>query len=209
MADAARKFKDRAPRYVLNAGDEKIVRVASRDRKKNQIYQMEIVDVSETGMAFIVNWNYLPQIGEVLKVEFPVPGEQRKVAWFAKVMRLENHNERPPEMRHFSGIKVGVEFIDMPKGHMRTLKAGLSRKTHERLHSQKALLNTHKRREWIRTALQVCFLLAAVYGFYWFIQAYTKPDLNYDSKNPVNWGERFFDRMIKRPPSGDPQSDQN
>jgi PilZ domain len=204
MGDAARKFTNRAARYVLNAGDEKLVRVASRDRKKNQIYQMEIIDVSETGMAFIVNWNYLPQIGEILKVEFPVPGEQRKVAWFAKVMRLENENERPPEMRHFSGIKVGVEFIDMPKGHLRTLKAGLSRKTHARLDAQNQVVRQHKQKEWLRIALQVCFLIAAVYGFYLFIKAFTKPDLNYDPKNPVNWGERFFERVIKRPPPPSP-----
>jgi len=196
MGHQARKIVDRAPRYILNAGDEKIVRVASRDRKKNQIYQMEIIDVSETGMSFIVNWNYLPQIDEVLKVEFPVPGDQRKVAWFARVVRLESHNERPQEMRHFSGIKVGVEFIDMPKGHLRTLKSGLNRKTHERLQAHKAVQSRRRRREIFRVLAQILFLTAVGAGVYYFFQAITRPDLNYDSKRPVNWGERFFERVI-------------
>jgi hypothetical protein len=197
MGNAARKFFDRAPRYILHAGDEKIVRVAPRNRRKNQIYHLEILDVSETGMSFIVNWNYLPQIGEILKVEFPVPGENRKVAWFAKVMRMEGMGERPQEMNHFSGIKVGVEFIDMPKGHIRTLKAALNNKTQNRIRAHRLKKALQKRGEILRVMGQLIFLTAVCVGIYYFFKSYTEHDINYDPKRPVNWGERFFDRIKK------------
>ncbi len=206
MGNSPRKIWERAPRYVLNAGDEKIVRVAPKERRKNQVYNLEIVDISETGMSFIVNWSYLPRIGEVLKVEFPVPGEQeggqrggqRKVAWFAKVVRMEGQGERPQEMTHFSGIKVGVEFLDMPQGHMRTLHTGLNKKTQDRLRFQKLTSAFTNHKEFFRVAAQLIVIGACAYGLYWFFDHYTQPDLNYDVHRPVNWGERFFDKMIKK-----------
>lgn len=201
MGGPVKKILDRAPRYVLDAADGKIVRVAPRNRRKNQIYHLEIVDVSETGMSFIVNWNYLPQIGEILKVEFPVPGEEnppRKVAWFAKVIRLEGQGERPDSMRHFSGIKIAVEFIDMPPGHIKTLKTGLNQKTKKRISWQQAIESLRGHEDFFKVLGQIVFLAGVVGAMYLFFKTYTETNLNYNPHRPVKWGERFFDRVIKK-----------
>ncbi|MGE3974234.1 MAG: PilZ domain-containing protein [Bdellovibrionales bacterium] len=197
---AARKLGDRAPRYILNPHELKMVRVASRNRRRSQVYELEIIDMSESGMSFIVNWNFLPQIGEILKVEFPIPGEQGgKVAWFAEVMRLEGSDERPKQMMHFSGIKVGVRFIDLPKGHLKILQAGLGRRFHDlqiavRWDDIQKFMNAAGFYLW--EASKVALIVGGATLFFYMVTK--KMGGNYDPNRPVNWGERFFERVIKK-----------
>jgi hypothetical protein len=206
MSNAARKLNDRAPRYILNPHEKKMVRVAPKNRRKHQIYELEIVDMSETGMSFIVNWNYLPKIGEILKVEFPVPGERRqggrnknqKVAWFAEVVRLEGPEERPQNMQHFSGIKVAVRFVDLPEGHLHVLKGGLDRKLQAvqiKVHWDQVQKLWSKSRYFVFEFAKLLFIVGMAAAFFYFV---TRKLGDYDPNRPVNWGERFFERVIPK-----------
>lgn len=206
MSSSARRYSDRAPRYILNPQDSRIMRVATK-RKKKQIFKMEIVDLSETGMSFVVDWHFLPQIGEILKVEFPVPGQDNQVAWFAKVVRLEGPSERPNEMLHFSGIKVGVEFQNLPKGHLNVLRAGLQQQFISQGRENAHLFVRHtvnksvgsfrhflaQLRFYFTQVIGLFILAAFVFGLiYYFnqIQSYFKPQ--------ENWGQKFFDRVTPK-----------
>lgn len=198
MSEAVKKFFKRAPRYVLRPQDSKMLRLAPRDRRRHKIYEMEIIDISETGMGFIVDWHYLPSIGEILKVEFTVPAKDSKIAWYARVMRLEGPEERPGTMKHFSGVKVGVEFINMPKGHLEQLKKGIEQRLTEVTRVREVVNYNNQIERLTRiliTTLWVSAIVAATAGFFYYITKYSN---SYNPNRTANWGERFFEKTIPK-----------
>lgn len=174
MGEVIRRFISRAPRYSLQSTDANWMFFA-RPRDQDIKHQTRIMNVSETGLAFLVDSIMAPQVGDLIKVEFPVPGKDQ-VAWWAKVVRLEEFQDLSPWFddvgKNTGGqILVGIRFEQLPEGHREEIREGLFLRYKEELELRRAEA-WKNRKEFFKknykhlVLFAVCFLggLLAIYG---------------------------------------------
>jgi hypothetical protein len=118
----------RAPRLELGHLDNKRMYFAL-DSEKGKKHATQVANISETGLAFVAKDYEAPSIGEMIKVEFTVPGEG-KMAWFAKVVRVEEYYDvrwwdPQDEFESPSEVMVAVKYVDMPEKHKAVIHRGL------------------------------------------------------------------------------------
>lgn len=118
MNQSLARFHARAPRYILNTNDNELIRVAGPKQTPWE-ENTEIKNVSLTGLAFTAPEDLSPQLGEVIKIQFLVPGG-KQMACFAIVTRIE------PEKTNF--VLIGVHFYKLEMSHRIVLAQGLTRK---------------------------------------------------------------------------------
>ena len=102
----------RAPRYVVELGDNEIVRFAHMPRGSKAMHT-RIINLSESGMAFLVPYLTAPQEGEKIKVEFSAPNSE-SIACFAKVARVQIHRTYHNGQKPQTFKMVAVEFQNLP-----------------------------------------------------------------------------------------------
>lgn len=197
MADALRKFHNRAFRYVLRTQDDRDMRFAlERAGGVAGVEQTLLLNLSETGCAFLVDGAVEIAMNERIKVEIPVP-QGAKIAWWGRVVRIEEHE--PASWRFSSDafrgepkIKIGVRFDPLPEGHSRALRKGLEQSF------MKAMRDQHYR-NWLYyravvlqnlwKALLIIGLAAAAGAALYVLSL---PSGNYTSERGAPWGERRF-----------------
>lgn len=86
--ESIEKLYPRSPRYVLQMKDTKVLRYAPYPRG-NRSFFTEIVNLSETGMAFTVPYLDTPHKNEIIMVEFTPPGGATSIACYAQVQRVQ------------------------------------------------------------------------------------------------------------------------
>lgn len=118
MTQGLAKYHARAPRYILNTDDNFLIRIAG-PRQIPWEEGTEIKNVSLTGLAFTAPEDLCPLLGEVIKIQFSVPGSQQ-MACHAIVTRLETAAN--------SEMLVGVHFYKLEMAHRIVLAQGLSQK---------------------------------------------------------------------------------
>lgn len=123
MAQTLARYHARSPRYILNTEDDFLVRIAG-PRQIPWEEGTEIRNVSLTGLAFTAPEDLCPLLGEVIKIQFMVPGGQQ-MACHAIVTRLEEDRE--------SVMLVGVHFYKLEMAHRIVLAQGLSKRFREQL----------------------------------------------------------------------------
>lgn len=146
-------------------------------------------------MAFVVLHRDAPRIGEMIKVEFSVPGGEQ-IAWFAKVVRLEEFRRRKWFQRQDSQVQpdevvVGVQFHHLPEGHRAAIRDHLQGKFREillerrraRIQSLKEFLKEHGRKILLYLGLSLI-----AFGILYFL---SRPSANYDPHRGAPWGQRF------------------
>lgn len=121
MTQNLARYHARSPRYILDTEDDYLIRVAG-PRQVPWEEGTEIRNVSLTGLAFTAPEDLCPLLGEVIKIQFQVPGE-RQMASHAIVTRLEPDRE--------GQVLVGVHFYKLEMAHRIVLAQGLSRKFRE------------------------------------------------------------------------------
>ena len=114
----------RAPRYVIQISDDHIVRFAHQP-KGSRAMHTRIVDLSESGMAFVVPVLSAPKLDEKIKVEFNAPGCD-PIACFAKVVRVQHHKSynsigQPQVFR-----LIAVEFQNLYEAQRQQIAQGLT-----------------------------------------------------------------------------------
>lgn len=112
------KYQARAPRYILQPQDNTLIRV-SGPRQEAWEETTEIKNLSLTGLAFIANADLCPIIGEIIKIEFAIPGS-RQMACFGLVTRLEPCGK--------GKLLVGIHFQKLELPHRIILLQGLAQK---------------------------------------------------------------------------------
>lgn len=127
MAQTLARYHARSPRYILNTEDDFFVRVAG-PRQTPWEEGTEIRNVSLTGLAFTAPDDLCPLLGEVVKIQFMIPGGQQ-MACHAIVTRLEEDRE--------GVMLVGVHFYKLEMAHRIVLAQGLSKRFREQLHLKK------------------------------------------------------------------------
>lgn len=194
MNAAIRKFISRAPRYVLKPTDNQVMRYAS-DKAPQGVFKTKLVNLSESGAAFVVDRSMAPQIGELIKVELPIPGLDQ-IAWFAQVVRMEAYSSNswwsdPDPFVDDEKMLIAVHFHDLPSAHRKAIKSGLEQQflneLKERRRRQQLLL-----RHWVaENALKFFgYLLLSVISF-GLLYYLSRPSDNYDSKRGSPWGQRY------------------
>lgn len=123
MTQSLARYHARSPRYILNTQDDSLIRVAG-PRQIPWEEGTEIRNVSLTGLAFTAPNDLCPLLGEVIRIQFSVPGSEQ-MACHAIVTRLEEDGD--------GVMLVGVHFHRMEMPHRIALAQGLSRKFRDQL----------------------------------------------------------------------------
>lgn len=124
MSQSLAKYHARAPRYILNTDDDYLIRIAG-PRQIPWEEGTEIRNVSLTGLAFTAADDLCPILGEVIKIQFSIPGG-RQMACHAVVTRLES--DRQDAKQDVKKILVGVHFYKLEMAHRLVLAQGISKK---------------------------------------------------------------------------------
>lgn len=131
------KIQNRSPRYVLQMKDKKIMRYAPYPRGHRAFFT-QIVNLSETGMAFTVPFLDSPQLNEIMMVEFTVPGAE-PVACFAQVQRVQKYTLIESDFFQKDCKLVAVKFTQIKPEQIKALK--------QSLHDEFKKMNLHFRRQ--------------------------------------------------------------
>lgn len=129
MAQSLARYHGRAPRYILNTLDDSLIRVAG-PRQLPWEEGTEIKNISLTGLAFTAPSDLCPLLGEVIKIQFDVPGSQ-PMACYAVVTRIDPMKSQK--------MLVGVHFYKLEMAQRVALAQGLSEKLREQLDQEKTL----------------------------------------------------------------------
>lgn len=118
MSTSLARYHARAPRYILNTEDNSLVRLSGAEQLSWE-EKTELRDVSLTGLSFLAPQDLSPQMGEVIKIQFAVPGSQQ-MACYAVVIRIEKINQ-------FDNL-IGVHFYKLDRTQRLNLVQGLTEK---------------------------------------------------------------------------------
>jgi hypothetical protein len=188
-APRAQRYFARAPRYRMSSSDIRSLRVVRKTRHRRDDFDAEVVNISETGLAFEVNREYIPKIGEVLLLEFTMPGGQR-VAWYGRVVRIEMPNDRAEWKSLSRNVLVGLQFHQLPGKFKGEIRQAIETKLEEYEKLRRAQMMAYyldwALRHWKHLVLYVISALATLYVLW----AVTRPSADYDPKHPGIWGER-------------------
>ncbi len=113
----------RAPRYEIELGDHQIVRFAHMPRGSKAMHT-RIINLSESGMAFLVPYLTAPQESEQIKVEFTAPNSE-PIACYAKVVRVQVHRTYHKTKQPQTFKLVAVEFLELHPKQRQMLASGL------------------------------------------------------------------------------------
>jgi len=118
MNSSLARYHARAPRYILDTEDNCLIRLSGAERLSWE-EKTELRDVSMTGLSFLAPRDLSPQIGEVIKIQFAVPGSEQ-MACYAVVTRIERFNQ-------FDNL-IGVHFFKLDRTQRLNLLQGLNNK---------------------------------------------------------------------------------
>jgi PilZ domain len=169
-----RKFMPRAPRYTLRPSDKHAMRFAlETTRGPGGIESTLMYNISESGLAFIVDAPSPIQIGEAVKVEFPIPGGEQ-IAWWGRVVRIEEYSPRQwsfsqdPFGDH-KKLMVALRFEDLPEPHRRHIQKGVQESFLRAMKEQQfrtwhyyRILFLHNAYRWFVSAVVIAFLVGMV-----------------------------------------------
>lgn len=196
MGESLRRFVPRAPRYILRTQDRNIMRFGlSSLRGPAHIEQTTLLNLSETGAAFVTDETSDIKIGDSIKVEIPIPsGDQ--IAWFARVVRIQEYDERAwwqsggADARQ-GQILIALRFDELPAPHTRAIRKGIEASFLKALQDQQVRKMLYYKAWLTQNLLPIIgytLLTAAAIGFIYMM---TRPSANYDEKRGAPWGERF------------------
>jgi hypothetical protein len=126
MSDKLDPWYDRSPRYLLTAEDNRKLRFASMQTRREATYAA-LKNLSESGLGFTVAVADAPQEGDMIKIEFTVPGI-KQIACFATVSRVELGDSPDPEWGANSYAFVALEFRNLPAHAQDLIERGLKSK---------------------------------------------------------------------------------
>lgn len=179
---------------MLQPSDNQLMRFSS-DKSPGSIFKTKLVNLSETGAAFLVDHSLSPKIGDIVRVELPIPGHNQ-IAWMGRLVRMEAYSNQswwsdPDPFADDEKLLVAIHFEELPSGHQKAIKAGLEKRFLEELRERRRRQQIYLS-SWILThAVKVVgyFLLSlACFGILYYL---SRPSENYDAKRGAPWGQRF------------------
>lgn len=83
--------------------------------KGNRAFFTDIVNLSETGMAFTVPFLDTPHKNEIIMIEFTPPGDAKSIACYAQVKRIQKMSIIESDFFHKNCKLVAVQFTSLPE----------------------------------------------------------------------------------------------
>ena len=112
------RYHARSPRYTLDTQDNHLVRFSGAERFSWE-EKTELKNISLTGLSFVASSDLSPQLGEIIKIQFAVPGSET-MACFAVVTRIEQTSD--------SENDIAVHFYKLDRVQRINLVQGLAQK---------------------------------------------------------------------------------
>lgn len=206
MSASLKKFIERAPRYALRPTDNSLMRFAHAGQS-GQVFTTRFLDISTSGVSFVVDREQAPFIHEAIKLEIPLEDGQQ-FAWWGRVVRIEEYAPhkwylKEQDFTDESQILVAVRFEGLPAAHVDKIRSTLQVKFRE--------VETQKKREaiknlaalWTHFAWEIIFYVGLAVAAFYMLWAISRPSANYDAEHGAPWGKRmwFIDEPAK--PSGE------
>ena len=199
MGSKAKKITRGSPRYTFTESDSKTIRFTSS--KSRKIILSQLIDISETGIAFSTSFKLCPRIGEIIKMDFAPPGSFQ-IAVEGRVVRTEEPTQYSNWARFPGTIKVGIVFYHVPKAYKQILNDTISNLIAVRIEEARGYKSRAKSAEpsWFienigsilfAGALVICF----IGGLYYFLNVYQPSS---ETQNSA-WAQSFFDKVITPP----------
>ena len=195
MPNQAKQFVQRAPRYILRPQDRADMRFSLEHTSgKGGIENTLLINLSESGVAFIMNRVHAPRIGDRIKVEVPIPQGER-IAWWGNVVRTTLFE--PSGWFKNDGFEgdprviVAIRFDELPEPHSRALRRGLNRSFMQTMRDQEFRTLRYYRGFFIEHFWKIVLYSFLSLMLVVTIYLLSQPSGNYDAKRGSQWGERF------------------
>lgn len=195
MAERVRRFIPRAPRYVLRTQDRQVMRFClSTEHVPSAIEQTILLNLSETGAAFLVDPSVEMKIGDHIKVEVPIPsGDQ--IAWWGHVVRIEEYesgwfNSRM-SVQTDDKLLVAIRFEQLPEPHSRAIRKGVELSLLKAMRDQQYRTFLYYRAMFIQRFVPIMVYAILTILAIGFIYYFSLPTENYDKDRGSPWGKRF------------------
>jgi hypothetical protein len=118
MTGSLARYHARSPRYTLDTQDNHLVRYSGADRLTWE-EKTELKNISLTGLSFVASQDLSPQLGEIIKIQFAVPGSEM-MACYGVITRIEQTNDFENE--------IAVHFYKLDRVQRINLVQGLASK---------------------------------------------------------------------------------
>jgi hypothetical protein len=118
MAGSLARYHARSPRYTLDTQDNHLVRYSGAERFSWE-EKTELKNISLTGLSFVASTDLSPLLGEIIKIQFAVPGSEM-MACYAIVTRIEQSDDFENE--------IAVHFYKLDRIQRINLVQGLASK---------------------------------------------------------------------------------
>ena len=154
MMTSLARYHSRAPRYILQPQDNTLVRVSGHQQIPWE-EGTEIKNISLSGLVFTAPVELCPIVGEFIKIQFQVPGQQQ-MACHGLVSRLEANGK--------SEMLVGVQFYKLEMPHRIALLQGLAQRLKDQIQQEAKFETRVERIEIIKELTKnkkAAFLMAA------------------------------------------------
>ncbi len=160
MTDTSFKHYARAPRYVLRPFENQLIRFSGPQNEPWE-EQTEIENLSMTGLIFSAPRSLCPGTGELVKIQFEVPGSVQ-MACYAVVTRLETEDSS-------DFVKVAVKFENLLPAHRNVLRRGLGIRLQSENEDEDEMTAPPKERQFIQTAVLGLLLLGICAAWIWLL----------------------------------------
>lgn len=192
MTNSKSKFITRSPRYIISDEDDNII-IFTSDQKNSTSCRADCLNISGSGLGFIVENDYAPDFGEIIKLDFNIPN-QNKVSWWGRVVRLSEYSEEKwwkQNKKYENLVFVAIHFHDIPDGQREQIEDVLrikfrniqKAKLRALIQAQKDFLKLH-----LKSIILYFSLILLTFCFLWLL---TLPFGNYDKDHGSPWGQRF------------------
>lgn len=154
-----------------------------------------LLNLSETGAAFLADQGTEFKVGEQIKVEIPIPGGDQ-IAWFARVVRIQEYEPRTwlfgqdpfaDQGKHL----IALTFEDLPEPHSRAIRKGIEDSFLKAMREQQYRNWFYYRAYILHNLWQFIAYITLTILALGFIYYFSRPSENYDSKRGAPWGQRF------------------
>lgn len=118
MTGSLARYHSRSPRYILDTFDNNLIRLSGAE-KLTWEEKTTLKNISLTGLSFTAPRDLSPQLGEIIKIQFQVPGSEM-MACYALIIRIEVLDE--------SDNDIAVHFYKLDRVQRINLVQGLAEK---------------------------------------------------------------------------------
>jgi hypothetical protein len=208
MSSRAVKFYSRAPRYTLNATDNRYMRYAASNDKGHS-FTTRFIDISQTGLAFLTDRENAPRLSDLIKVEIPLD-DKNTIAWWARVVRIEEYSPqtwllKKQDLHNENEVLVAIVFHELPPSHSKLIRETLNRKFEETRERERKEQMQNLAAFFAQQAWKILIYASLIAGTIWFLYYFSRPSENYDGSKGAPWGQRYPELNLPKTPNNSPE----